>query len=138
MDAPGKGLLKAASVLFIVFGAIATFLYVLGFFASAALTSIIGGVSTAAAIAAGGLLMAGIVIHLIVSVLELIIGIIGLKKSDNPDQANYFITVGFVLAALALLGIIFSYRFTGLIALVLPILYIVGGYMNKSSARTDI
>ncbi|MFZ5975589.1 MAG: hypothetical protein ACOYU3_09350 [Bacillota bacterium] len=131
MDAPGKGILKVASILFIIFGAIATFLYVLGFFASAALTTFIGEFSTVAALAAGGVLMIGIILHLIVSVLELIIGFVGLRKSGDPSDANFFITVGFILGGLALIGMLLNFRISGLIGFVLPIMYILGGYMNK-------
>ena len=135
MNAPGKGMLKVVSILFIIFGAIATVVSLIAVFGAAALSSLTGGVTA--------ILLVGMILLLIVSVLELIIGIIGVKKCADPSQAGFFIVTGIVLCVLALVSIILSisgggFDFTGLIGFVLPILYIVGGNMNKKAADTSV
>lgn len=136
MNAPGKGLLKTVSILFIIFGAIATIVSLLGVLGSAVLTSVAGEYGAAAV---GGMLMIVTIILLIVSVLELVLGIVGLKKSGDPAQAQFFIVTGIILCVLSLaslvLGIIGETGFNpmSLIGFVLPVLYIVGGNMNKKA-----
>jgi hypothetical protein len=134
MNAPGKGLLKTVSILFIIFGAIATLFYVVALMGSAAL-------STAGFIGAvvGGTLLVSSVIMLIASVLELIIGIMGVGRSGNPDKAGFFITTGIVLCILTVIPFIITisagaFDLTSLIGFILPVLYIIGGSMNKKAA----
>ena len=130
MNAPGKGILKVVSILFIIFGAIATILSIVGLLGSAYLSSLAFGL--------GGILVVAMVIALIGSALELVLGIVGLKKCDNPAQANFFIVAGIVLCVLNLVSMIMSFSVTSLIAFVLPILYIVGGVQNKNAANTGV
>ncbi len=132
MNAPGKGLLKVVSILFIIFGAIATIISLLGLLGSAALSSM--GEEVGAAI--GGILMVAMVVALISSVLELILGIIGIKKCGDPSKAGYFIVVGIILVVISFVPLIIGitsggFIWTSLVSFVLPILYIVGGFMNK-------
>ncbi|SHI07282.1 hypothetical protein SAMN02745823_02245 [Sporobacter termitidis DSM 10068] len=134
MNAPGKGLLKTVSVLFIIFGAIAAIVSLLGVAGSAALTSV-GGV---AGTAIGGVLLVATILILIVSVLELVLGIVGFNKCGDPHKASYFITVGVVMSIISLVPLILSaasgaFQLTSLIGFVLPILYIVGGAMNRNA-----
>jgi hypothetical protein len=130
MNAPGKGLLKTVSILYIIFGAIATVIALLGLVGSAALTA-----WGAAGYAVGGVLMAALILMLVVSVLELILGIVGLNRSGDPEKANYFITTGIILGILALIPMIISGvaggLWTNLVGFVLAVLYVVGGSMNK-------
>lgn len=130
MNAPGKGILKVVSILFIIFGAIATVLSIIALLGSAYLSSLSLGL--------GGILIVATIIALIGSALELVLGIIGLKKCDNPAQANYFIVVGIVLCVLNLVSMIMSFSFTSFIAFVLPVLYIVGGFQNKNASNTGV
>ena len=137
MVAPGKGLLKTVSILFIIFGAIAAVISLLGVVGSAALTTV-GGV---AGTAVGGILLVALVIMLIVSVLELILGIVGLRRSGDPSRANYFIATGVILAILSLIPLVISattgaFSWTSLVGFVLPVLYIIGGAMNRRAAVT--
>lgn len=131
MNAPGSSILKIASILFIIFGAIAALFSLLALLGSTALTSIIGGYSTTAAVATGGILMFASIIALAASALEVFIGVIGLKKCNDPSQANFFIVTGAVLCGLTLITMIMSFSFLNLISFVLPVLYIVGGTMNN-------
>ena len=137
MDAPGKGILKVVSILFIIFGAIATVLSIIALVGSSWISNNAAELANDATgnIVTGlsGLLVAGSVLMLITSVLELILGIVGLKKCDAPSQANYFIVTGIILSILALIGLIMNFQLTSLIGFVLPVLYIVGGAMNKKA-----
>jgi hypothetical protein len=134
MDAPGRGILKVVSILFIIFGAIATVLSIIALVGSSWLSS--QAQDTASMIAAGvtGLLVAGSVVLLITSALELILGIVGLNKSGDPAHANFFIISGIILCALSIIGMILYFQITSFIGFVLPVLYIVGGAMNKNTA----
>jgi len=135
MNAPGKGLLKTVSILFIVFGAIALVVSLFAVFVSAAATVYTGGFAA--------ILLIATILMLIVSVLEFVIGIMGVKKSADPTKAGFFIVTGIVLCALALVSTIMSiagesFSVTGLIGFVLPILYIVGGNMNKKAVAAPM
>ena len=130
MNAPGKGILKVVSILFIIFGAILTVVSLVGLLGSAYLTAVSYGLA--------GILVVAMVIALIGSALELVLGIIGLKKCDDPSQANFFIVAGIVLCVLNLVSMIMSFSVTSLIAFVLPILFIVGGVQNKNAAAPNV
>lgn len=130
MNAPGKGLLKVISILFIIFGVIAAIVSVIALLGSAILTAYAGGL--------GAIVMIATIVMLLASVLELIIGIIGIKKCNDPAKAGFFITTGIILCALTLVSLIMSiasagFSATSLIGFVLPVLYIVGGCMNKKA-----
>ena len=134
MNAPAKGLLKTVSILFIIFGVIATIISLIAVLGSAVLTSMAGIVGAAL----GGILLVVTILLLGVSVLEFILGIIGLKKCADPTKANYFIVSGIILCILSLVSLIIgivngSFQYTGLVGFVLPLLYIVGGVMNKKA-----
>jgi hypothetical protein len=137
MNAPGKGLLKTVSILFIIFGAIATIVSIFAVLGSAVLTSVAADLGGDAGAAVGGLLMIATIIMLIVSVLELVLGIMGVgKRSNDPSKAGFYIVSGIILCVLALVSLIMSITsggswWTSGIGFVLPILYIVGGSMNK-------
>ena len=126
MNAPGKGLLKVVSILFIIFGAIATVISIVGLIGSAALAEYLGDFAV--------LLIVGMILVLVVSALELILGIVGLRKCANPAQGGFFIATGIILCVLSLVSLILNFSVTGLIGFVLPILYIVGGSMNKKAS----
>ena len=125
MNAPGKGILKVVSILFIIFGAIATIFSIIALIGSSMVSSVIGGL--------GAILVVATIIALISSLLELVLGIVGLKKCADPSQANFFIVTGIVLCVLNLVSMIMSFSVLSLIGFVLPILYIVGGVQNKNA-----
>ncbi len=132
-EAPGKGLLKTVSILFIIFGAIAAIISLVAVLGSAALST--AGVAGAAL---GGIMLVAAIIMLIASILELILGIMGLKRSADPHKAGFFITTGIILCVITLIPLIISmstgiFDFTSLIGFVLPALYIVGGVMNRKA-----
>jgi hypothetical protein len=83
------------------------------------------------------------IILLVGSVLELVIGIIGVgKRSGDPSKAGFYIVTGIILCIINLIGLVIGivngeFQWTGLIGFVLPILYIIGGAMNKKAAVTQ-
>ncbi len=125
MGESSRGMLKVVSILFIVFGAIATVFSIIGLAGSAWLSSATGGLA--------GILVVATILALILSVLELIIGIIGLKKSNDASPGGFFVTTGIILCVLALISIIMSFNVITLIGLVLPVLYIIGGSQLKKA-----
>ena len=125
MQTPGKILLKIASVLLIVFGAIATII---------SMVVLLGG--TMIAVPLRGAFFFSVVVGLMLSILELVIGVIGFKRSDDAQSANFFIVSGAVLSVTALVSLVLSFQVMGLIGFVLPISFIVGGTMNKNTLRT--
>jgi len=135
LKAPGSGLLKVSSVIYIIWGGIFTVLYLLALLGVGALTAIIGGVSTGVAAVTGGVLGFMVILSLAGHVITFIIGILGMKKADDPGQANFFIVTGFIIGIIQLIALISSFGFITFIALILSLLYIIGGFMNKNAAR---
>jgi hypothetical protein len=137
MNAPGKGILKAASILFIIFGVISIIASIILLAGAGIATAVLGEFGAGAL---GGLLMAVVVLALIVSVLMLVIGIIGVgKRSGDPSKAGFYIVTGVILCILSLISLVIgivnnSFQWTSLVSFVLPILYIIGGAMNKKAA----
>ncbi len=118
MNDGGKMLLKIGSVVLVIFGVIAT------------VVSIIALINS---MGYGAIWVVATILLLISSVAELIIGIMGLRKSDDKSEANFFIITGFVLVILMIISLIMSFSAWNLIGFLLPILYIVGGYMLKNA-----
>jgi hypothetical protein len=138
MNAPGKGILKVTSILFIIFGALDIVLSLIGLAGSALLTSVAASYGSTVVTAVAGILLVLLIVALALSALYLVVGILGVKKSDDPSKASFFITWGIVLCVLQLISLIIttissSFPFLGFIGFVLPILYIVGGYQNKNA-----
>ncbi len=134
MNAPGKTLLKVVSILFIIFGAIAAIASLLAIVGAAALSTM-----DIAGAALGGILLVLVLVSLAISVLDLVLGIVGLKKCGDPSKASYFITVGIILCVISLITLIMNasydrFRITSLISFILPVLYIVGGVQNNRAA----
>lgn len=135
MNAPGNGILKVTSILYIVFGGIFALLAVLSLFLGPLLGSLLGSFFGAI----GGL--AGFVIFLVlifIAAVDLVVGIIGVKQSGDPSKALFFIIFGFILGGLALISFITNFEIGNLIGLVLPVLLIVGGFMNRNAAQPPV
>ncbi len=134
MDAPGKGLLKVVSVLFIIAGIFAVITSIFGAAGSALLTSL--GVQS------GGIMIGAMLISTISGVLEIVFGGLGVKRCADPAQGQFFITAGIVLCAIQLLNMIVHsigigfLQVFGLLGFVLPVLYIVGGIKNKKAQES--
>lgn len=135
MEASGKNLLKITSILLIIFGAIDAFVSLIGLACTSFLTNFTRGLtgSTFAGAAVGWVLTAAALLLLAAGVLDMVIGIMGMKKYADPAQAKFFIVWGIVLCAVPFISMVLSFQFTSLLAFALPALYIVGGYMTKKS-----
>ena len=141
MNAPGKVLLKIVSILLIIFGVAAAVFAVLGLIVYAAMADSLGKLA--------GIIIVTIVLILVVGMLDLVLGIVGLKKCGIPAQSSYFVTSGIVLCALSLVSLIhclagngFDVTIMGLplgalavTGTVLPVFYIIGGSKNKNAAK---
>lgn len=130
MNAPGKGILKVVSILYIVFGGLWVLLAIIGF----AATSLLAELGPLAALGALGAAAAGIIvgiIFLIAAAVNLVVGIIGVK---DPTKSTFFIVFGFILGAFALINMFSAFNFWSILGLAMPVLLIVGGFMNKNAA----
>ena len=131
MDTPGKIMLKIVSIIYIIFGAVFALMMILSLFLGSVLAGLLENTLGALGALVSGMLF---VAFLIPAAVDLVIGILGVKYADDPDKSKFFIVVGIVLTALTLLGNVFSFTVAGLIMFVMPVLYIVGGYLNRNAA----
>ncbi len=127
-------MLKIVSILYIIMGAIFAVLALLSLFLSATIASWMQGMMGGLGAMMGGVLF---VILLIPAAVDLVIGILGVKYADDPRKSSFFIVTGYILAALSLISLIMGFSVWGLIMFVLPVLFIVGGYMNRNNVRHE-
>jgi len=131
MNAPGKTLLKVVSIIYIVIGAFCALLMILSLFLGSLLASLANNIFGALGGILGGALF---IVFLIPAAADLIVGIIGVKFCGDPSKASFFIVVGFIMGGLMLISLFGAFSIWNLLGLVLPILYIIGGYRNKKAA----
>lgn len=133
MNAPGKGILKTVSILYIIFGIFFAVLMLL----SLAIGPTLIGLGLGSILGAFGGIVGGVlfIVFLIPAAVNLIIGIMGVRRSGNPDKAGFFIVVGSILGALTLLSLFGAVTFWNLLGLVMPVLFIVGGIINKRASN---
>jgi len=137
MNAPGKGLLKVVSILFIIAGAFAVITSIFGAASSAMLAQL--GIQSGTEIIA-------MIISVTMGILEIVFGILGIKQCAIPTQGQLFIVSGIVLCAMQVLnmsmhiigsgGLMLFALPAGLLGFVLPALYIVGGVKNKKAVAS--
>jgi hypothetical protein len=133
MEAPGKGVLKVTSILFIVFGGIAAVLFLVSLIGAAALSGSMGYYGYQMGGLVAGAIFGAAIVGLIACALDIVIGILGLKKCADPKQYNFFIVTGIVLSILELVSLVMNFSPMSLIGFILPILYIYGGWQNKNA-----
>ena len=121
----GKNLLKVTSVLLILFGSIVTVITIIELANGGRLSG--GHIGT---------FMSAVVVLLILSMLSLVLGVVGLKKCEEVRSASYFIISGVVMGGVALISLALSLQLVGLIGFLLPLLYIVGGAMQRHTLMT--
>ena len=114
-----KFLLKETSLLMVIFGVIA---------------AVISVVALVNADNNPNYWATGLVLLLIASVLELVFGALGFRKSDDSERSGFFVFAGIVAAIVMFVILIMDFSVWSLLGLVLPILYIIGGAMLKSRA----
>lgn len=130
MEKKSNKFLKVTGILMIIGGGLGIILGIIA----------VGVVGVAMAIGeASGLTMFGSILVLVSAVVSLIAGIIGVKNASKPEKAQTCIVFGILTAVFAVLGSALSmaggssFNFTSfLIGLVLPVLYLIGAYQNKS------
>lgn len=127
MNAISNGMLKIASILFIIFGGIGVLeIYVqMDYFLS--LRDF----------------WAAVIVFYVLAMctVELVLGILGLLKYGKPAKANFFILSGAVIAILCGVNIVRlillgGFDVTYLINIVLSVLFVAGGIMRKKSIKT--
>lgn len=132
MNAPGKTLLKVVSILYIIFGSLFALLGLLFLVLGPVIGSMFGSFFGAI----GG--MAGFAVFfvlLIIAAIDLVAGIIGVKQCGDPSKAMFFIVFGFILGGITLISFITNFEPGNLIGLIMPALFVVGGFMNKNAAK---
>lgn len=132
----GTTFLKVTGILMIIGGAfsfIGAIIALVGIAAILALAGADSGVSGGILYASGALLLVG-------SVVELIAGIVGVVNCKKPEKANTCIVWGVLVAVLTVVSLILnavgggSFSFFSLLTgLVVPVLYIIGAFMNKKA-----
>ena len=136
MNAPGQTLLKVVSILYIIFGALFALVALLSLFLGSLLTSFVTSlVGDYGALVGGAVGIVLFIVFLIIAAVDLVAGIIGVKQCGNPSKATFFIVFGFILGGLSLISFITNFQIGNLIGMVMPVLFIVGGFMNKNAAK---
>jgi uncharacterized membrane protein HdeD (DUF308 family) len=115
----GKFLLKAISVLMMVFGLVVA-IYAIVYIVTP--EEEIDNWTTAA------------VLLVITCLLEFVFGIIGFRSSDDPGRATYFIVTGLIAAILAIISMFMAITQWTVVSLVLPVYYVVGGVLLRKAA----
>ncbi|MDR3135982.1 MAG: hypothetical protein LBU07_00880 [Coriobacteriales bacterium] len=156
--APGKTMIRVAGIFYIVFGALGILAGIFFFLFGNALAQLIANASvntSAEAVLSSDLAKIGMVIlglcGVILGTLEVVLGIVGIRASDDPYRGRTVIRIGYVLAALQILSFILNVAVTfgeggraenllsaviGLIiGLILPALFIIGGRKNLNVLR---
>ena len=142
MNAPGKGLLKVSSILFIIFGAISLLMGLLAL-VGAISGGVINGVEIQTGASAGAILFSALTV-IVLAALNLIAGIIGVKNCDKPEKAQTCFILGALLIAVVLVNAIISavggqlIWYNVVIGLVLPIIYLMGALKNKEVSGTGV
>ncbi len=134
----GSTFLKVTGILMIIGGAVALIVEIV---AASSLSFVIALAAAVDVTISGGLLMIAIILSLVGAIIQLIAGIIGVANSGKPEKAGVCIIWGFIVIAvfvvstiLTLIGYPESFSFFNLIlGLVLPVLFVTGGFLNKKA-----
>ena len=130
----GQKFLKITSILMIIGGIIAAIAGVIAILGVSALVALAGNADGT------GLLYASSILVTILSVIEIIAGVKGLKACKAPENAGKCVTWGIVIAVLSMIsmaiGLIGGGKFdvTNLVLnLLIPVLYVYGALKTKAS-----
>ncbi len=137
MNAPGTTLLKVVSILYIICGGLFALIALLSLFLGSMLgtfvSSLLGGYAAGLVGGAVGIIL--FIVFLIIAAIDLVAGIVGIKQCGDPSKATFFIVFGFILGGLSLISFITNFQVGNLIGLIMPVLFIVGGFLNKNAAK---
>ena len=127
--------LKVTGILMIIGGAVGIIFGLIAVIGVGALVALLGTDAN------GGLLMFAAVLALVSAIVSLIAGIIGVANAAKPEKAMVCIVFGVLTVALSVLGNVLtivgggSFNGVGLVTgLVVPVLYLIGAFQNKSKA----
>ena len=142
MEARGKLLLKVTGILLIIGGVLNFIVGLIGFFgggAGAILGSRVQGVTADMAATSGIILIAYSLGCMVYGVISFISGFFGVKLAENTYKAKTCINMGILLLIVSLIIAGISYLSSGfsigmLTGEIVPILYLIGGFMNKETA----
>ena len=139
----GRSFLKVCGILMIIGGAIGIIFGIIGIVSGLAVGSLATEVG-ADAVTAGSVIIVGSVIGLIGAIVELIAGIVGVKNSNKPEKATACIVWGFIVLVLQIISLILTLSGGGqsagsvivtiICGIALPVLYLIGAFLNKKSA----
>jgi len=98
------------------------------------------------------LVIVGIMVSGISGVIELIVGIVGIRNAARPDKADMLLVLGIILCVVALANLVITFRmyqqlmyytgvgmanaFTSVTAFVLPVLFVIGAVNMKKQPPT--
>jgi hypothetical protein len=138
MEIKGSKMLKVTGILEIIFGIIVIIIGLLAAIGAAAITAGTVSTDTLPAGVSGGIVMFSAVLMLILGVVELIMGILGIKNCNNPQGAGKCFVFGIVVLALMVVSTILnivagSFQIYSLLGFVIPGLYTYGAFQVKSS-----
>lgn len=132
MKYKGTTILKVTGILMIIGGAVG---FIFGLLAIAGASLLQAAVGSDLNL---GLLLFASVLTVISSVVSLIAGILGVKNAARPDKAGLLIVFGVLTALFSVLGNVLTVMSGGafsstnlVLGLALPVVYLVGAYLNK-------
>ena len=136
METKSNGFLKVTGIIMIIGGSLGFIFGIIALLGVALVVSL--------AIAAGvdvnsGLLTFAAILVVVGAVVQFIAGIVGVKNAAKPEKAQTCITFGILCVAISILGQILNIVAGGnfsvvtlITGLVLPVLYLIGAFQNKS------
>ncbi len=129
----GSKFLKVTGILMIIFSSIALVVSIIGMLGMSLLESLGAPM---------GILWASMILSLVGVVAEFVAGIVGVKNWNNVEKASTCILWGIIVIAICLISNILtlvgypeSFNVISLLlGLVIPVLYLIGGFQNKKLA----
>ncbi|MEG0508700.1 MAG: hypothetical protein RR579_05110, partial [Eubacterium sp.] len=140
MELKGKKYLKITGILMIVFGAISTIIFAIGFISGGILLAGSVATNSTGAVVGSGMIIFIFIITLAWAILELVAGIIGFKNCDNVEKAGTCFKLGVILIICTVIyaigniwldGFSISIIMSMLVGLVLPVLFCYGAKLNQ-------
>ncbi|MGI6011265.1 MAG: hypothetical protein ACOX8H_07170 [Ruminococcus sp.] len=141
-NAPGRLKLKVTGILYIISAAISIImglLFIAGGVAFSTIDETTSPYGSFLGAVAGGI---GVVV-IISAVYSLVMGILGVKNSNKPEKCGVNFVLGVIMTVFAVIGLIIyiasgavSSIVTGIVALVISVIYTVGAKQNKDASRS--
>lgn len=140
MNAPGKGLLKAAGILLIVYGSLSLVIFLFVTAGSMFLAMLFGTVFKGLDQAMGGALLPLMLAGIGLGAADLALGIAGLRKCSKPSKGVFFLVSAAVLCLLhtgfaVYMGAKSSFfLYYGLVGIIFAAMYVAGGIVKRRGA----